>query len=360
MRLVALAIWLNLHAGAGSAAVSAGPAPDGDPHRVVRGMTVSCQTWGWEWGSDAMPATLDELAALGVNWVAIHPYARVQRDGSVVWRDGLEGAEWLARPIAEAHRRGLKILIKPHLAYWGAGFTWAGDIAFDSPAAWGRFFSGYRGWMRALASATRDADAICVGSELDRTVEHELEWRAIIADVRRIVGSKPVTYAANWDTYERVGFWDALDAICVHAYFPLSEAGEIPDDDTLRRGARKWVGRLEAYGRAHHRPVVLGELGYDITPTAAVRPWESGRRHGPRRAAQPKPAEDERLQERCLSAALAAIAGSDVVRGAFLWKWFPGGPEDSRGENFLMSTPAMRAVIARYWRASSGGAGGGR
>ncbi len=55
----------------------------------------------------------------------------------------------------------------------------------------------------------------------------------------------------------------------------------------------------------------------------------------------------EEVQRRCLRAALAAIDRSEVVTGAFLWKWFPGD-SNSRG-NFLKSTPAMREVIATQW-----------
>lgn len=154
----------------------------------------------------------------------------------------------------------------------------------------------------------------------------------------------------NWDSYERVRFWDALDVICVHGYFPLSLGDAVPDDSELATGARNWVTRLEGYGRARNRKVVIGELGYDISSNAALRPWESGQasRNDFKTDARTIAAE-ESLQARCLAASLEAIEKSDVVVGAFLWKWFPGGPEDSRGEDFLMSTPAMRAVIAKHW-----------
>ncbi len=81
---------------------------------------------------------------------------------------------------------------------------------------------------------------------------------------------------------------------------------------------------------------MLAELGYNRSSTAAVRPWESGQ--GGEQA--------EEVQRRCLNAALSAIDQSDVVVGAFLWKWFPG---ETRRGNFLMSTAAMREVIKTQW-----------
>jgi hypothetical protein len=329
-----------------------------DPHAVVHGMTVSCPTWGVEWGSDAMSATLEDLSALGVNWIAIHPYAGIAEDGSVSWRAGLAQAEWLTRPIAEAHARGQKLLIKPHLAYWGTRFAWAGAIEFDTDAQWQRFFDGYERWIAELVAACRDADAFCVGTELDRTVGHAAEWRRVIAAARAVAGAKPLTYASNWDAYERVDFWDALDAICVHGYFPLAAAGAAPSDAELAAGARAWVERLADYGRAHRRNVLVGELGYDVSPCAAERPWE--RRRWPRggsAADQAARASAEQLQARCLDAALQALERNDVVVGAFLWKWFPEPAERARvGGDFRVSTPALREVIARHWRAAAGAA----
>src|SRR5213592_2900455 len=62
---------LTRHAAAASAA--ADPKPN-----FIKGMTVSAQTWGWEWATPEMACTLDELKSLGVNSVDIHPYAQIE------------------------------------------------------------------------------------------------------------------------------------------------------------------------------------------------------------------------------------------------------------------------------------------
>ena len=58
--------------------------------------------------------------------------------------------------------------------------------------------------------------------ELDKTLRHEHRWRRIIAAVRKVTKA-PLTYAANWTDYQRVGFWDDLDIIGIQAYFPVSD-----------------------------------------------------------------------------------------------------------------------------------------
>ncbi len=194
-----------------------------DPYAVVRGMTISCPGAGLIWGTDQMVRTMHELKDLGVNWITIHPYAGIAADGTVGGK-GIErmyrDTTWLTRPIAEAHRLGLKIMIKPHLAYWGSPFGWRGEISFDSEEEWQRFFETYEVWIAHVAELCRDADGFVVGTELDRTVHDERRWRQVIEAVRKRTEA-PLTYSASWEAYERVPFWDALDVIGIQSYFPL-------------------------------------------------------------------------------------------------------------------------------------------
>jgi hypothetical protein len=309
-----------------------------DDHTEVRGVTVSTPSFGMEWGSDQMASTLDQLAADGVNWVAIHPYARVDRSGRVSWRvDPNEPPVWITRPIREAHARGLKILVVPHLAYWGQ-FEWRGDIQFDEASSWERFFSEYTTWITTVAKMSAEADAFAVGSELDATLAHEQSWRAVITSVRGVTPAT-LTYGSNWDRFESVPFWDALDTIGVQAYFPLVDpvawpAGTLPPDDVIAAGWRPVFERVDELSRRTGKPVVFTELGYDASREALLQPWASGRG-------------GEELQEAALRVALQELSKSQV-RGAFLWKWFPG---EAQHGDFRLTRPEVRAIVRDAWRA---------
>jgi Glycoside Hydrolase Family 113 len=305
----------------------------------VRGITLSTHRAGQEWGSDQIIPTFERISETGANWVAVHPYAWISPEGEVRTRGfgGGEAPAWVTRPIKEAHRQGLKILIKPHLGYWGSGFSWRGEIRFDSEERWERFFNTYTQWMRVLAAAAKDADAFCVGTELDATLEREAQWRECIATVRDLTDA-PLTYAANWAEFERVPFWDALDVIGIQAYFPITDVAD-PGEDELRVGWEALLARLREYSRQHGRPLVFTEIGYNRNWRAASRPW-SYEVDGP---------EAEPLQARCLRVALEAIESEPAILGSFLWKWFP--EPHPVGRNFQLAVPAMLESIRSVWRA---------
>jgi hypothetical protein len=305
---------------------------------IVHGITLSTHGGGQDWGSDDVASTMEDLREVGANWVATHPYASIAADGEVRFHafDPTAPPAYLVRPIHEAHAKGMKILIKPHLACWGSPFDWRGDIAFETPQQWDRFWSTYREWILQLVRACHEADAFVVGTELDRTLDHPDQWRSLIASVRQLT-DRPLTYAANWTDFQRVGFWDALDVIGIQAYFPLSTA-QAPTREDLDAGWARIMGEVSAYATACNRRVVFTELGYNRSLRAAAEPW----------AYQLDGSEAEALQAECLRSALAAIDREPAVVGAFLWKWFPR--PRSVGRNFQLATVAMSQVIRDAWR----------
>ncbi len=308
----------------------------------IRGVVISTHTSGHEWGSDAIATTIEDIRAVGAGWVSTHPYAGIRADGTVRFRDfdPENPPAHIVRPIREAHRLGLKILIKPHLAYWGSPFRWRGEIEFETPEQWERFFDDYERWIVKLARACREADGFVIGTELDRTLGHERRWRRIVARVRKAT-PVPLTYAANWSDYRTVPFWDALDTIGIQAYFPISD-GDAPDTAALERGWRRRMAELAEYSRSERRPVLFTELGYNRSLDAARRPWEA-RVDGP---------EAEALQEACLRVALRAIEAEPAVAGVFLWKWFPN--PHPVGRNFQLATPQLKQTIAEVWKRPAG------
>lgn len=306
----------------------------------ARGMTVSCRRDGrGEWDGPHMPGTLDQLQRLGVEWISFHPYARISNDGSVRFAR-IEDDPSVLTPIRLAHRRGMHVMVKPHLGYWRSRFAWRGEIHFDDPAALDRFFREYEQWIvhQATLAQRGGAAAFCVGLEYEKLERYEQRWRRIIQRVRQVFTGH-VTYGANWTSYQDVPFWDALDSIGIQAYFPLSEQ-ENPTDAELHRGWDRVLAELRRFAGRTGRTIALTELGYAASPRAAAEPW-----HAPR--VEPGP-EARRLKRRLMRIALQRVEAEPSIRGVFLWKWFPM-PRDS-GREFLLQDGPMRAIIHNAWR----------
>lgn len=127
-------------------------------------------------------------------------------------------------------------------------------------------------WARVVVGE----DAASLASFNRRRQRHEQAWRHVIADVRELYDG-PVTYGANFDQYAEVGFWDALDAVGVNAYFPLGLYGLEPPA-RLRRLQTAWTDvarNLES--AAGGLPVVFLELGWTRRSGATVRPYSYDR-----------------------------------------------------------------------------------
>lgn len=330
---IGLAVTLGL---ALAAAAGSGGSDLGVDRTFLRGMIVSCPRGGQIWGSPQMADALAALDELGVEWVGIHPYAGVRRDGTVVdWRSDDTG--YLARANRMVREGGFGLFWKPHLGYWGS-FEWRGAITFEDEASWNRFFTGYRTFIldQARLAARFGAEIFAIGVELEGTT-HRPEWRALLAEVRSVYPGR-ITYAANWDRLDDVPFWSALDLIGVHAYFPLG-AGSNPSDAEL---LRSWESALTSLHRisegAGGRPVLFAEIGYNRSSAAAREPWSHRMEDSP---------QARRLRQRLIEVAIERLEGERLIEGMFWWKWIPGPTGHDR--DFSMKDPEARTVLARLW-----------
>jgi glycosyl hydrolase family 113 len=310
------------------------------PAPVFKGVTVSAQTWGIEWQTPEMEAALDELKSLGVNSIAIHPYAQIHEDGHVVsGRRSGGSTTHITTPLRWAHERGMSTMLIPHIAYWGTKFLWRGEIDFARQEEWDAFFGDYETWivqMATLAEAEH-AELFCVGLEFSHAQKYEDRWRKIIAAVRAVYHGK-MTYGANWDSYTEVKFWDALDYIGVLAYFPLTKTTD-PGATEIAAAWEKRCAELEKFSKQYGKQFVFTEIGYNESARAAAEPWafKTGGEH----AAE--------IQARCLEVALDLPAKHPFLAGMYLWKWFPELPHHEV-ENYNLQSAPIKALIAKHWK----------
>ena len=105
-------------------------------------------------------------------------------------------------------------------------------------------------------------------------------WIELIERVREVYRG-PLTYAANFDQFESVSFWNKLDLIGINAYFPLRKR-DLPDTSVRSRTSlfkTRWTNILQTVdalrirqGVPAHR-VLFTELGYTRRANSTIEPW---------------------------------------------------------------------------------------
>ena len=133
-------------------------------------------------------------------------------------------------------------------------------------------------WASTVAVLGDDDPVAALNS---RRARLDREWRGVAAAVRDAY-SGPIGYAANFDQYPEVSFWDALDVMGINAYFELRagapEETEGPGSllEALRDGWSDVLARIDAVRGERgvaDMPVVFTELGYTRRRGATIHPW---------------------------------------------------------------------------------------
>jgi len=135
-------------------------------------------------------------------------------------------------------------------------------------------------WAATLAPGAGDDPEVALEAINARRARLEKEWRGIIAAMREHY-SGPLGYAANFDQYQDVGFWDDLDLIGINAYFSLRE--EVypyrNSQEIYRRLEEGWrgvLGEIQEMRRERgllDKPVIFTELGYTYRANSTIEPW---------------------------------------------------------------------------------------
>ncbi len=281
------------------------------PATTRRGFNIACWARGCFDSSDAV-RTLERAAALGASDVALvfTWYAPDASSGAPA-PDPQRSPSFdeVARAASRARSRGLSVILKPHVDRQDGGSRT--QIVPADRAYW---WEAYRGFALAAAdlAAASGARSLAIGTELSGVSPDVADWRALIADARTRFGGE-ITYAANWDELEGIGFLDTLDAPGVDGYFPLAPQGGALTD--LVAGWQVHLARLEKLDAVRERGLMFTEVG--------------------------APADDEAAQAQWYRAALAALSNEKVVLVWNLW-------EGSQGGTYVALEPALEEVMAAW------------
>jgi hypothetical protein len=283
-----------------------------------------------------------DLQRLGTNWVALVPYGFIgQQPGTVHfnherqwWGEREEGI----RAVAEmAQFNGMDVMLKPHV--WIRRDGWPGDYLPENDTEWDTWETTYREYILTYARLAEKTNAkiFCIGTEFRKTATSRPEyWRSLISAVRKVYHGK-LTYAANWDNYRKIEFWDDLDYIGIDAYFPLSDKSE-PSDEELIEQWEVIAEELEEFSDRWNKNILLTEFGFQSTRGAAGGHWK-----------EPTEA-DFSKQSQCYETLFASLWEKEWLEGGFVWKWHMEMPHKERWETgFTPQNKPAEQSIRQAW-----------
>ena len=269
------------------------------------------------------------IIAVNASWIALSPFGFVPELNSPKVHYSVDGQWWgetfegLRKINSLAREQGLKVMLKPQLWVKKGAFT--GFIRMENEEDYLQFEKEYQAFIIGFAKLAEalDVPLFCIGTELQNFVADRPEfWSSLIVAVKKVYQGK-ITYAANWDAFDKIPFWNAIDYIGVDAYFPLLD-DKTPEVEALEQAWISHKEKLLAVSILNSKPILFTEFGYRSVAYTAKEPWS---------VSDTKQEVDVVGQQHALTAIFNVFWEEDWFAGGFLWKWFPehtqmGGLQD--------------------------------
>ncbi len=265
---------------------------------------------------------MTEVQSINSNSIAVIPFGFTRQGNPEVrynvsnWQWWGERPEGVVKTIQLAHQAGIKVMVKPQVYIPG---SWTGALEFDAAEDWSLWEASYEKYILHFAEIadSLNVELFCIGTELKLSVSQRPEfWFDLIKKVKAIFNGQ-LTYAANWDDYSQIPFWNSLDFIGVDAYFPLSEK-QTPSVHELTMKWQPYVDQLEKFTIEKEMPLLFTEYGYLSVDGCASKTWELESKVDNLNI-------NEAAQANALDALFEVFSRKSYWKGGFLWKWFPNG-----------------------------------
>ena len=306
-------------------------------------------TWDkHRFASEYSDESLQKLASLGVEYISICTthYQEKYNSTRILRTEKTPSKRSISHVIKRAHKLGMKVMLKPHIDLIDKydGTYWRADIGFASENEWEKWFKEYRKFILEYANMSKrlKVELFCVGTELSFTTQKDPEWRQIIADVRKAYPGK-IVYAANWDNFKNIKFWNELDYIGIDAYFPLTYSPS-PTKEELQKGWEKWKTDIEQWQKCVNRPVIFTEIGYPSSSHAPYTPWKGGAYGNA----------DPDIQAKCYEAFFDTMWEEPWLAGVYWWKWDTNVRAGGRyNRQFTPQNKPAQDVLESYYKGLS-------
>jgi len=265
---------------------------------------------------------MHDIVDCGANWISVIPYGYTLplqasvRYNQASWQWWGEKPEGVLETIKLAHLHNIGVMLKPQVYLPG---SWPGDMEFKTDEDWVKWETSYHNYVMPFVKMadSLNVELFCIGTEFKKSVAARSRfWEDLIKEIRAIYRGKLV-YAANWNDYDQVPFWDQLDYIGINAYFPLDN-GKTPSQANLLAKWKPISAEIRAFSERKQKKVLFTEYGYLSVDGCAGPTWEL------EKTVKSLPI-NHKAQCEALNAIYTSFYDQDWWAGGFLWKWFPHG-----------------------------------
>lgn len=246
------------------------------------------------------------------------------------------------KQYAEALRKkDIKLMLKPQIWVWNGEFT--GYIKMTNENDWMALEKSYSRFILEFARIAQENnfEILCIGTELEGFVDaRPTYWKALIVEIKKVYKGK-LTYASNWNEYNRTPFWSDLDYIGVDAYFPVDDK-QTPTLTVAKQGWQKHKDEMKSLSVKHDKQILFTEFGYRSIDFAGKAPWF---------VEQIENQMNLEAQTILTQALFEEFWDVEWFAGGFVWKWFhdyenSGGPKDN--EFTPQNKPAEQVLRTFY------------
>ncbi|MBJ7880807.1 glycoside hydrolase family 113 [Gelidibacter salicanalis] len=288
------------------------------------------------------------LIELNANYAAVMPFGFIRElahpeinfNSERQWFGETE--KGVKQYIETLQKNHIKIMMKPQI--WVRKGEFTGFIKMAHEEDWKLLENSYTDFILTYARVAEDThvDIFCIGTELENFIDaRPAYWEELIVDIRKVYKGK-LTYAANWDEYDRTPFWADLDYIGIDAYFPLSDK-KTPTLAECKAAWAPYKKQLKAFSEEFHKPILFTEYGYRSVDYTAEAPWKSDRE---------MTAVNMEAQSNAMQSLFEENWSEDWFAGGFVWKWFHdhnnvGGDKDTQ---FTPQNKPVEAIISTTYK----------
>ena len=282
-------------------------------------------------GSAVDQTDVNPVKKVSANYVALMPFGfiktldtpKIRFNSNKQWFGETE--KGVAQYAEQFKKNNIKAMLKPQIWVWHGEYT--GFIEMKTEENWKILEDSYREFILFYAKVAQKTkiEILCIGTELEKFVmKRPKYWKKLITEIKKVYSGK-LTYAANWDEFKRVPFWNQLDFIGVDAYFPLSDK-KSPSVEDFEKGWKPHKKEIIRIREKANKPVLFTEFGYRSIDFTAKEPWKSDRVEGNINL---------EVQKNGLQAIYNQFWKEDWFHGGFIWKWFHkhndvGGKKNNR------------------------------